>query len=518
MKKNFFKSLMQAAVLLCAPLIISSCDDVFATEDNPIQSYISMSNTDATITLKHGVDPTFTRTAIATSDAVIEYSSDDEKVATVDPRTGVVTGVGEGVAKIMAKATGYSTGGKKIFREDSVEYTVTVKDYRANITYELTDTLLASGAKYNLIEPKVWPEDDVNNVIVYTKVEDANNAADIIAGFGVGGAIELTGKEGKATIKAQLVATAEGYELESFKNADDEVAATFTLEVKEGIVYWGWDTEKAKPVRKALFKKDAAGKDQYTVLDDDWITEANTAATDVTLDAGTYYIKANSVLTKNVKLAGNANFIIADIFSTSPWTPCSFGINGFNIVDGTANTHTLNIYGEEWQIGWLWIDGPATDVAVKDFKELNIYSGQMAANCTSDGGGAIKKVGAINVFNGCLKAGVYTTGGYGIKMPEGGKITISGGLLEANGAGSNVDNSWAVIGDVVVNRGELRAECAGNKAIDGTVTATITKESDATTWNMVDPLDITKGFDGTWTTFSGKPTNKYVWALSVDEE
>lgn len=513
MKKNYFKSLAQVAMLLCVPLFIASCDE-FGDEDNPIPSYISMSNSPVTITLKYGVDPTFTRTALATSDAVIEYSSEDESIATVDPKTGVVTGVGEGTTKIFAKATGYSTGGKKIFEEATMEYPVTVKDYRANITYALTDTLLASSSWVNVFLPKIWP---ATSTVTYSKVEDANNTAgNIIDGDG-GPVILLTGKEGKATIKAKITSTPADFEMESFKNADGEVAATFTIEVKEGTVYMDWDAEKAKPVRKVLFKKDAAGKDQYTVLDNAWITEANGATgDDVTLDAGTYYLKANSVLYKNIKISGDVNFIIADYAIGSPtWTGCSFGISGFNLVDATANPHTLNIYGEG-QNGWFWVDGPANDAAVKNFKEINVYGGNFAANCQSDGGGAINKVSAINVFNGHLKADVYVAGGYGIKMPEGSKINVSGGLLEAYGAGSNVDNSWAVIGNVEVNKGRFQAECAGNKAVDGTVTAAITKESDdATTWTW-DPT--TKTYDGTWATFTGKPTKKYVWAFTDDDE
>ena len=507
MKKNYFKSLAQVAMLLCVPLFIASCDE-FGDEDNPIPSYISMSNSPVTITLKYGVDPTFTRTALATSDAVIEYSSEDESIATVDPKTGVVTGVGEGTTKIFAKATGYSTGGKKIFEEATMEYPVTVKDYRANITYALKDTLLASGSTVNAIVPKAWP---ATSNVSYSKVEDANNAAAIISG--VGPVITLTGKEGKATIKAKITSVPADFEMESFKNADNEVAATFTIEVKEGIVYMDWDAEKAKPVRKVLFKKDAAGQDQYTVLDNDWITEANGATgDDVTLDAGTYYLKATTFLTKNMKLAGYVDFIIAD--------NANFGINNFNLVDATANTHTLNIYGEMGSTGWFWVDGPTTDAAVKDFKEINVYGGNTAANCYSNGGGCINKVGAINVFNGRLKAEVQSwagVAGYGIKMPEGSKINVSGGLLEAYGAGTNVDNSWAVIGNVEVNKGRFQAECAGNKAVDGTVTATVTKESDddPTPWNW---NAATKTYDGTWATFTGKPTKKYVWAFTDDDE
>ena len=143
MKKNYFKSLMQAAVLLCAPLIISSCDEL-ATEDNTIGSYISMATSDVTITLHKDYDPTFTRTAIAASTAVINYYSEDEKVATVDAVTGKVTGVGEGKTNIVAKATGYNTSGKKIYTVEEVKYPVTVIDKRVQIKFEKTEASVNS--------------------------------------------------------------------------------------------------------------------------------------------------------------------------------------------------------------------------------------------------------------------------------------------------------------------------------------------------------------------------------------
>ena len=129
MKKNYFKYLLQAVVLLCTSLVVSSCDDIFASEDNPISPYLSMSN--EAVTIKAG--ETYKRTAIAVSDAVIEYSSSDVAVATVD-QSGTVKGVAAGTTTITAKATGYSTGGKKIFVEEEKKYEVTVTA-AASISY-----------------------------------------------------------------------------------------------------------------------------------------------------------------------------------------------------------------------------------------------------------------------------------------------------------------------------------------------------------------------------------------------
>lgn len=121
MKKNHFIIMMQAVVLLCSSFVMSSCDEIFATEDNPVTSYLQIY--DKAVTLKVG--DTYTRTAFAAHDAIIEYSSSDVAVATVD-QSGVVTAVGAGTALITVRATGYATDGRKIYIEDSKSYEVTV--------------------------------------------------------------------------------------------------------------------------------------------------------------------------------------------------------------------------------------------------------------------------------------------------------------------------------------------------------------------------------------------------------
>ena len=121
MKKKSFILMMQAVVLLCSSFVMSSCDEIFATEDNPVTSYLQIY--DKAVTLKVG--DTYTRTAFAASDAIIEYSSSDVTVATVD-QSGLVTAVGAGTALITVRATGYATDGRKIYIEDSKSYEVTV--------------------------------------------------------------------------------------------------------------------------------------------------------------------------------------------------------------------------------------------------------------------------------------------------------------------------------------------------------------------------------------------------------
>jgi len=121
MTKKSISRLLQASLMCCLAVLFTACDDIFASEDNPTPAYLSMS--DKPVTIKVG--DTYRRKAISVTSAVVEYTSSDTNVATVD-NEGVVTAIAEGETTITATATGYSTGGKKIFLADSKSYNVTV--------------------------------------------------------------------------------------------------------------------------------------------------------------------------------------------------------------------------------------------------------------------------------------------------------------------------------------------------------------------------------------------------------
>ena len=135
MKKNYFKSLMQAAVLVCTPLVIASCDDVFGDTDNPIPAYMSIKQADINLELHadHPEKATATRTAIAATGAEIVYSSSNEKVATVDAKTGVITAVGGGDCDIIAEVTGKDSNGRDTYQPQKASFKVSVKDWRARV-------------------------------------------------------------------------------------------------------------------------------------------------------------------------------------------------------------------------------------------------------------------------------------------------------------------------------------------------------------------------------------------------
>ena len=123
MTKKSISRLLQASLMCCLAVLFTACDDIFASEDNPIPAYLSMS--DKPVTLKVG--DTYRRKAISVTTAVVEYTSSKSDVATVD-NEGFVTAKAEGTTTITATATGYSSqNGKKIYQPASVSYVVTVK-------------------------------------------------------------------------------------------------------------------------------------------------------------------------------------------------------------------------------------------------------------------------------------------------------------------------------------------------------------------------------------------------------
>ena len=158
MTKKSILRLLQASLMCCLAVLFTACDDVFGNEDNPMSAYLSMS--DKPVTIKAG--DTYRRKAVSVTSAVVEYSSSDTNVATVDGE-GVVTAIAEGTATITATATGYSSqNGKKIYQPASVSYVVTVVSATVpatSLTLNKTTEVLAKNGDALTITATVTPSD-----------------------------------------------------------------------------------------------------------------------------------------------------------------------------------------------------------------------------------------------------------------------------------------------------------------------------------------------------------------------
>lgn len=412
MKKNYFKSLMQAAVLVCTPLVIASCDDVFGDTDNPIPAYMSIKQSDINLVLhKDSLDKaTATRTAIAATGAEVVYSSSNEKVATVDAKTGVITAVGGGDCEIIAEVTGKDSNGRDTYQPQKASFKVSVKDYRARIalkegaTKAVYNSALVDNEPIDLTEVlDVFPKtgltidygtlDDDGNFVKFTAAQITSNK--VIDAIAADGKITLeqsypsfsddNHKEATKVV-AHISAVPDGYETKSFQK--QQTTAEFTIEVREGIAYINIDAA-GKPETKSMFYLD--NDDEGTLPNYTKLSKV-LKYQDVYLAAGTYYLDADVDFYKSIRMKGDANIILGD------GNTLNMNWNTNSIMDESAKkNYTLNIYGQKNQTGKLYYLPK-----FQDFKAVNVYGGLIGDDNTP--WPHFQAIETVNIVNGKVYA------------------------------------------------------------------------------------------------------------------
>jgi hypothetical protein len=443
MKKNNFKSLMQAAVLICTPLVIASCDDVFGDVDNPIPSYMSIKEADVTLVLhKDSLDKaTYTRTATAATGAEIVYSSSDEKVATVDAKTGKITAVGGGECEIIAEATGKDSHGNMTYQPQKSSFKVKVTDYRARIALKegveipvYNSALTAAAEPIKLKEVlDVWPalgtelKDKSKLTVSLTIVEDTKG---VISGMDNKGEITLNPNiAGAAKINVAITGVPTGFEQTSFGKS--QKTADFTIEVKEGVAYVsGYDAE-GNAIQKYMFK-DYNGE-KYTNLSEVLYDDKNNPIdNDVALAAGWYYVdKYINDFKHNIRIKGDVNFILGDGKALNMYGSKS-------IMDESANkAYKLNFFPEtKAASGWVWSS------KIQDFKEVNVLGVSVFA--------PVDKVANVTINKGSL-GNLTGTGNVNITDGSAGNLEGFATVTLAKGT-ANVGNLFD-IGSAIISEG-----------------------------------------------------------------
>ena len=440
MKKNNFKSLMQAAVLICTPLAIASCDDVFGDVDNPIPSYMSIKEADVNLVLhKDSLDKaTYTRTATAATGAEIVYSSSDEKVATVDAKTGKITAVGGGECEIIAEATGKDSRGNMTYQPQKSSFTVRVKDYRARIALKegveipIFNSALASTAEPIALKDilAVWPALDTDGLTVSYTVTEADPTKPVIKST-ASNEITLNNQPGSAKVKATIAKgdVPKGFEQESFK--DNQETAEFTIEVKQGVAYVSGYDAKGEPITKYMFK-DYNGE-KYTNLSEVLYDDKNNPIdNDVALAAGWYYVdKYISNFAHNIRIKGDVNFILGDGNALDMYGSKS-------IMDESANkAYKLNFFPEtKAASGWVWSS------KIQDFKEVNVLGVKVYA--------PVDKVANVTINKGSL-GNLTGTGNVNITDGSAGNLEGFATVTLAKGT-ANVGNLFD-IGSAIISEG-----------------------------------------------------------------
>ena len=467
MTKKSISRLLQASLMCCLAVLFTACDDIFASEDNPTPAYLSMS--DKPVTLKVG--DTYRRKAISVTTAVVEYTSSDTKVASVDGE-GMVTAIAEGTATITATATGYSSqNGKKIYQPASVSYVITVKPATlpaATITTApkaTADDILA-GSTTALVTAGVAD----GGTMMY-EVTATNTKPTTTDGFSA--TVPTAEKLAAATYYVWYYAKADA------QHADSEIAAT-AIEVTVKASYLKWNTTQQKLVATPM-------PDTYTT-----VTSSTT-----TWAAGTYVVEGEVTISGKITLTGNVELIIKD--------GAKLTVN--NKISGSSKN--LSIYGQanSNQTGQLVVNGSSTYDAITNITTLEVHSCQVKATSSSGDCGGFYSIGTFNVYGGSVDA-EYTgsQNGYGIVLKNNGSMNIYGGDVKAVGKGNSSSYSCGITSQsstVTVYGGKLRAECATNQALHN-----ITLAKDAGFTGKIE----TSGDGSNWTEYTAAttPTTAYV--------
>ena len=432
--------MMQAVVVLCCSLVISGCDAILATEDNPVTSYLSMN--DKAVTLKVG--DTYTRTAFAASDAIIEYSSSDDAVATVD-QNGVVTAVGAGTALITVRATGYCTDGRKIYIEASVSYSVTVTGGASSSTYRVytsgtayTDEAIPAGA--TAVETSAaavtW------SAGTYVVSSDAS----------IGGNITLSGD-------VNLI-LCDGKEL-TVSGTINGGAAAFNI--------YGQASGTGK------LTIDGGNTNQYNIV-----------VKDLQIHGGVFTgTNSDQAIETNNTLKiyhGNIN-VTAD--ATGFMALGDLSIYGGTIIASATNGSAVSVYNAAMDMtGGSLTATSSTSTGIDVTNDITIYGGTINAtggnNASGDGGsgivsnnGDITISGSANVTAIGGDGGTGRTGGHGIHAADftGKTITISGGTVNATAGDGGGTGGYALFtsngstGSINITGGNVTATATGTNGV-----------------------------------------------------
>jgi hypothetical protein len=474
MKKNYFKNLMQVSLLLGAAFVISSCDDVIGQEDNPVASYVQWeAKTPKSIELTLGIAGMETDTvkAVAVSSVVIVYESENPEIAKVDPVTGVITAVGVGETNIKAVVTGASSAGQSVFIPEEIKIPVVVKDGKAKLTrtvdqvdeYTVNADSVIDLKKLFTAYPEVGTENE-NSQITFTllgknnKTAAGGNSTNIafitandelkIQKNGYGNIIDYwVGKDAKkvgtdisdtvyVAAKISGAGTKPAFNYKDAKATED----TIMFVINKSIAFINKDG-----------KREILTADKYKEVD----LSANSE-----LKAGTYYVTDSyttwtSYPYPSLAIKGNVDLIFKNTIDAG------FG----NIDDQTDGNAALNIFGEAIPAGTAkyaaWtpvVNSENYPNAITNFKEINLYAGTLNVN------GLMKNVKDVNVFKSTTlnaNSGLSLTG----------KLTINDGAVNAYRYDSDLETGFAVIGDVVLNKGSFYAENTEYRAVKGSLTA-----------------------------------------------
>ena len=476
MKKNYFKNLMQVSLLLGAAFVISSCDDVIGQEDNPVASYVQWeAKTPKSIELTLGIagKETATVKAVAVSSVVIVYESENTEIAKVDPVTGVITAVGIGETNIKAVVTGASSAGQSVFIPEEIKIPVVVRDGNVKLTRNIDSYVEYTANNDSTFDVSKFftPYPAEGNVISY-KLLGANTKEGVYGNTNLG---TLTDKTFKV-----------GANLENNKGISDTLYVAAEITTKAAGYTLPKDAKLYQDTVMIVINKAIAylnEKNERTILTADKYTTVSKLLLpaekwDGTFKAGTYFVDDYiNNKTYTPKVSGDVTFILKnDLSQTLDAMDDAKDASTLNIFRQAVTNKTADVSG---RINFNWYGANN----ITNFKAINLYGGRISTS------GRIANVENISVYNNAT-LNVNGSDTYGIKLKDGGKLTVAGGTVSVGAWGTDIDLGFAVIGDVEVSKGVFTASNGEYRAVKGNLTAggkiLIKESNDNNTWTALE--------------------------------
>ena len=481
MTKKSISRLLQASLMCCLAVLFTACDDIFANEDNARPAYLSI--IEKPVTIKIG--DTYKRTASSLSDVVIEYSSSDTNVATVD-NEGVVTAIAEGTATITATATGYSTGGKKIYLPDSKSYVVTVAKNSilvTSITLNETKLIKKFGDAAVTLTATVAPDNATDKTVVWTSSnESVATVTDGVVNFIAAGAATITATATNGT-----------------EDTTDDQTATCNVAVAFDL---------------------STLTDAYTAHDGEALTGETTYP--VSIPKGATIYLADATINNTVKCLGDATIaMVKETVNTinAATTAIKAGpakttltLSGEGTLNATSSTGGYACIGSQQK-------GAAGNIVIKG-GIINATAANWAAAIGAGGGGTCQDItiqgGTVTAHTGDFGAGIGT-GDNGWGPTSCGDITITGGIVNAYGgtlgagigAGGSEYYNAVICGDITITGGTVNAYGGAYGAGIGTGIRYSNNYSQPICGNITisgGTITATKGADAVWDIGPGRYT------------